>query len=525
MSMEFRLLGIFCVGVLLASGMMGSSSRAQPSTSTATRPSSQGSLDEARLAGEYRRAYVRFVRYLTLDRDGTFTARVQTDNGHTNRIEGRFHLDGTLLKFFADGKEDQGAPKSLLSPLRIVPWGERIYLVLEDELGTFVAAVNDDWFLRWGIRRPHGPTPPFGYEPADDKGRVFGIPELPAEWRQQIRQTAIVGAIEKIETETTVRLSVGGRQGVTPGLHFDLLGGDGGTSARLEVVTVAEESSQAILSDKGIAWPDGVVLARVPLPTTTGSQATGGESATTEPAFDRVRLTGMYWRRRGNDTVTFELRASGRFSAFISTDASEGELVKGTFDVEGRTIRLAPTREPQPGGYSYLDRQPLWIVPWGERVFLVAEDKLEAFTKDVNDGWVFRWNRGRSTVAWARASDVRKRVFGIPELPGEWRGKVWRTAIVGIIDEVLEKDAVRLNVGTKHGVKLGMHFWAPHSDQVPSMDLEVTEVAETSCRARVQAGGPPMQGSEMLTLVTPEATATTQAGGAYRPPSTRPGSR
>jgi hypothetical protein len=221
--------------------------------------------------------------------------------------------------------------------------------------------------------------------------------------------------------------------------------------------------------------------------------------------------------------VSFELRGSGEFSAFLAADFGQGEVAKGASGVEGRTIRLTLRPEQLPAVGPELDRQPLCMVPWGEHVFLVADDKLEAFTRDVNGGSVFRQSRRGGTIAGAQASDLGERVFGIPELPGERRKRIQQTAIVGITHKVLARDLVRLTVDTKHDAKSDMHFGALDADPKPAVFLEVSEIAETNCRARMLLGGPQKQGSGVIALVPLEpATSSQPLGAGY--PSSQPSS-
>jgi hypothetical protein len=99
-----------------------------------------------------------------------------------------------------------------------------------------------------------------------------------------------MGIIERIEDERTVRLSVGMKHGVTAGMHFDVLGQSGRTSVQLEVATVAETSSQAKVLGDGTRWHGAIVLAEIPVASTTSTQPTEVNSPSRRPG-------GGAWKR------------------------------------------------------------------------------------------------------------------------------------------------------------------------------------------------------------------------------------
>jgi hypothetical protein len=138
----------------------------------------------------------------------------------------------------------------------IVRWGQRIYLLPEEELGPFVNAVNSG-------REPHKycipSCSPFLVRTGDDEKPVSGTPDLPAEYRRRLLDKPITARVVRVlsdETEVNlergygwrtiqVEINLGSVDGVWEGMELYASANphvDGG----FEVVQTQEHSSVAI---------------------------------------------------------------------------------------------------------------------------------------------------------------------------------------------------------------------------------------------------------------------------------------
>jgi hypothetical protein len=99
----------------------------------------------------------------------------------------------------------------------IVRWGQRIYLLPEEELGPFVNAVNSG-------KEPHKhcipSCAPFLVRRGDDEKPVSGTPDLPAEYRRRLLDRPITGRVVRVLDDES---------------EFDLERGYGWRTIRVEI--------------------------------------------------------------------------------------------------------------------------------------------------------------------------------------------------------------------------------------------------------------------------------------------------
>jgi hypothetical protein len=145
-----------------------------------------------------------------------------------------------------------GVPRDFV----IVRWGQRVYLLPEDELGAFVNAVNSG-------KEPHRhcipSCEPFLVRSGDDEKPVSGTPDLPVEYRRRLLDRPITGRVVRVlddETEFDLEQGYGWR---TIRVEIDLGSDDGmwegmklyasanpDVGGGFEVVQTQERSSVAI---------------------------------------------------------------------------------------------------------------------------------------------------------------------------------------------------------------------------------------------------------------------------------------
>jgi hypothetical protein len=132
-----------------------------------------------------------------------------------------------------------------------VPWGDRLYLVGEEQLGDFVNAVNS------GSEPCSDMCTSFLLRADDRKAKVTGQPTLPAEYAARLLDKPLYARVTKIiegdqmavddeyhDRSATVELDVGRNGGLWEGMEFYATTGDLMTDT-FTVVKVAESSSVA----------------------------------------------------------------------------------------------------------------------------------------------------------------------------------------------------------------------------------------------------------------------------------------
>jgi hypothetical protein len=159
---------------------------------------------------------------------------------------------------------DFGGPRELV----IVRWGQRIYLLPDDELGPFVNAVNSGKEPHWHCIPS---CAPFLVRSGDDEKPVSGTPDLPAEYRRRLLDRPITARVVRVLDDETefdleqgygwrtirVEMDLGSDDGVWEGMEL-YASANTGVGGGFEVVQTKEHSSVAI--DRDVAGPESPTL-------------------------------------------------------------------------------------------------------------------------------------------------------------------------------------------------------------------------------------------------------------------------
>ncbi len=164
----------------------------------------------------------------------------------------------------------------------------------------------------------------------------------------------------------------------------------------------------------------------------------------------------------------------------------------GRVEVEGDRIALVSESPTRPWGLKPL---VYVVVPWGERVYLVQDDRLLSFCNDVNAG---RFRRPEPTGLYPlRVGGSEKKVAGLPRVPGEYKqsllkkpiratvmkveGEKQDVAVLGV-SYLMDGVALKVNVGKRDGVRTGMRFYRePLDDAEPREEFVVISVTAKEC--------------------------------------------
>lgn len=150
-------------------------------------------------------------RTLSIYPDGRFEYAWDGCLGRYASAQGRVSMDEDRLLFEPSRKEGEGSP---FTRLRVLPWGERIYLVPEDELLDLANAINHG-------DEPRSDSNGFFYLRRGDWERpVTGAPELPASYKALLLTRPVSGKILSKGKRGSFEIDRGSRDGLKPGMEL-----------------------------------------------------------------------------------------------------------------------------------------------------------------------------------------------------------------------------------------------------------------------------------------------------------------
>ncbi|ODT98705.1 MAG: hypothetical protein ABS79_05450 [Planctomycetes bacterium SCN 63-9] len=114
-------------------------------------------------------------------------------------------------------------------------------------------------------------------------------------------------------------------------------------------------------------------------------------------------------------------------------------------------------------------------VRWGKRLYLVPEGEGSSFCNRINLGLESRFP---AYSFYLREGKGEQEIRAFPEIPRQWRSMLLKTPIRGKIIDVMAGGRARIDLGTEHGVWVGMNL---ESDLDGFGGSEVVEVSKDSC--------------------------------------------
>ncbi len=129
-------------------------------------------------------------------------------------------------------------------------------------------------------------------------------------------------------------------------------------------------------------------------------------------------------------------------------------------------------------GWMGTDSEGFWIVRWGDRTYLVAEESMIDFCNAANLG------REPSTSGlfaggleyYMRRGDEAKPAHGMPDVPAAWRGYLLARPIRGRVVGAGPKGEVLVDVGERDGLRAGMELIVVRGGFPKQVHLTVAEV-------------------------------------------------
>jgi hypothetical protein len=202
-------------------------SQASPAESTATGPAHQPTLRD--LVGGYGCGDGYVIQELTVYPSGTFSLVVSQDAGQPTRAVGTAEVVDGYLVLRSSTEEVKGQDLSGRWQLKYAPvvWGERVYLIADQEMIAFCSIVN------LGVQRPHGRHPrwvkSFFVRATTEQAKVAGLPVAPPRWKPYLLKKPVRGRIAKVTGKKEAAVDLGEQDGLHPGmvLWVEGLGDDG----------------------------------------------------------------------------------------------------------------------------------------------------------------------------------------------------------------------------------------------------------------------------------------------------------
>jgi hypothetical protein len=123
-------------------------------------------------------------------------------------------------------------------------------------------------------------------------------------------------------------------------------------------------------------------------------------------------------------------------------------------------------------------------VRWGQRQYLVGSEQFIAFCNAVNLGDEPRDSEWGDFYLGEGQEDIR--VTGQPEVPARWSPYLLKEPVQGEVIELAGDSKAKVNLGRKHGLRVGMKL-VPID--VESVGMEVVSVDEGQCLVEITHGG------------------------------------
>jgi hypothetical protein len=175
--------------------------------------------------------------HLSILADGRYSYFISSCCGVGNRESGYVRRAGASY-VLSPIKDGHGLRERVFLA---VHWQSRCYLIPPERIEEFCDAIVSGDEPRNGghgnfyLRAPHEP--------------VAGIPELPAQWAKYLRDNIVIARIIEVTDEGLLKIDAGKSKGVPTDGVLVVQGRDRRGPSRLFVISVADETSLAQLSD------------------------------------------------------------------------------------------------------------------------------------------------------------------------------------------------------------------------------------------------------------------------------------
>jgi hypothetical protein len=149
--------------------------------------------------------------------------------------------------------------------------------------------------------------------------------------------------------------------------------------------------------------------------------------------------------------------------------------------VDGSRLLLYPRR-----GTGDISATEFLIIRWGLRVYLIPHAKMAEFCDAVESGAEPRTDI--HGAFYLSRDDVDTIPSGLPDVPHPWRSRLPVVVVRGRVTELIDRNHIRIDLGTNSGVAAGTRLRTAWLTGVRSrtLDLVVREVSASSCVVRLE---------------------------------------
>lgn len=186
-------------------------------------------------------------------------------------------------------------------------------------------------------------------------------------------------------------------------------------------------------------------------------------------------FAGEYTSTPAGKERMLSLSANGAFY-FENNDKGKKSYF-GTASVKNGVLTLTPSKKQWKETFKK-QFGPYHVVKWGERRYLIEDERLASFSQWVNLGFEPRQRRQGPFLLKASGWDLA--VKGVPELPGEHGGRVLKEPIEGSVAEIDESGRAKVNLGWSDGVYNGMQLVVIDASNRARV-YEVLSVGKSDC--------------------------------------------
>jgi hypothetical protein len=224
---------------------------------------------------------------------------------------------------------------------------------------------------------------------------------------------------------------------------------------------------------------------------TACNQAPGGQRHQAGATAAVVKLAPTYVLSDGFDFVArLDFQPDGEFRFLWTGCTGVTAQASGRYEAADGTVRLMPG----PGEFRRDPRtfaEIMHRIRWGEREYLVPEERMLAFANAINAGREPR-RHAIGAIFYLRSGDEGSAASGLPSLPGHWQAFLLPEPLAGTVTKILQRETdterpiVIIDRGSKAGLQQGMELVAvnprrPHF----RADLTILSLQPESGKAKV----------------------------------------
>lgn len=188
-------------------------------------------------------------------------------------------------------------------------------------------------------------------------------------------------------------------------------------------------------------------------------------------------------------SADLQILPDSRYSLLVDSHVGMSPPESGFASADGELLLLlSKASEERRADRTYR------VVNWGPREYLVGEDQLARFCKDVLEG--FEPRRSRAGHFLLRRDDWNKEVAGLPNLPAPWDEHLRERLLEGRVTASVVRHVVNVDLGSADGVKVGAFLGVRGRDPEDRTRLRVLSVSPHSCMAvelDAREDGPPLE--------------------------------